>query len=243
MSEVELLDVSHSYGSQHALENISIGFTKEKVTAVIGRSGSGKSTLLKSINGLVKPLSGQVRVAGRPLNYNDISSQRRQIGYIVQGNGLFPHLTVQENISMPAIIDGQKDRHKIAERTSQLLQLAGLPEDYAVKYPSELSGGEQQRVALCRALYLNPPVLLMDEPFGSLDPVTRRGIHDKVMELRKMSQLTMIIVTHDVAEASRLADDMLVLDHGKIQQFDSRDRVLQSPANSIVAELLQASLN
>jgi osmoprotectant transport system ATP-binding protein len=243
MSEVELLDVSHSYGGQPALDNISIGFRKDKITMIVGRSGSGKSTLLKSINGIVKPLSGQVRIAGQPLDYANIAPQRRQIGYVVQGNGLFPHLTVTENISMPALIGGEKDRKKILDRTTELLRLAGLPEIYALKYPSELSGGEQQRVALCRALFLNPPVLLMDEPFGALDPVTRRGINDKILELRKMSQLTMIIVTHDVTEASRLADDMLVLDQGKIQQFDSKDRVIHSPANAIVAELLQASLN
>lgn len=243
MSEVELLDVCHAYGGQPALDNISIGFKKDKITAVIGRSGSGKSTLLKSINGLIKPLSGQIRIAGQPLDYTNISSQRRQIGYVVQGNGLFPHLTVSENISMPAVIAGMKDPKNVVDRVSGLLQLTGLREAYKSKYPSELSGGEQQRVALCRALFLNPPVLLMDEPFGALDPVTRRGINDKILELRKMSQLTMIIVTHDVAEASRLADDMLVLDKGRIQQFDSKDRVLQSPANSKVTELLQASFN
>lgn len=243
MSEVELLDVSHYYGGQPALDNISIGFRKEKVTTIIGRSGSGKSTLLKSINGLIRPASGEVRIAGRPLNYNNISDQRRQIGYVVQGNGLFPHLTAAGNISLPAIIAGQTDRKAILQRTAELLQLAGLPENYSLKYPSELSGGEQQRVALCRALFLNPPVLLMDEPFGALDPITRRGINEKILELRNMSQLTMIIVTHDVAEASRLADDILVLDKGKVQQFDSKDRVIQSPANSAVRDLIQASLN
>lgn len=243
MSEVELLDVSHSYGGEPALDNISIGFRKEKITVVIGRSGSGKSTLLKAINGLVKPVSGQVRIAGQPLDYVNIASQRRQIGYVVQGNGLFPHLTVSDNISMPAIIGGHTDRKVILDRTTELLRLAGLPESYVSKYPSELSGGEQQRVALCRALFLKPPVLLMDEPFGALDPVTRRGINNKILELRTMSQLTMIIVTHDVAEAGRLADDLLVLDKGKIQQFDSREMVISSPANSIVAELLEASLN
>lgn len=243
MSEVELLDVTHSFSSHLALNNVSIGFGKEKITAVIGRSGSGKSTLLKVINGLIKPSTGEVRVSGQPLNYFNISPQRRQIGYVVQGNGLFPHLTVAQNISLPATISGQTDRTATLNRTTGLLELAGLPENYSLKYPSELSGGEQQRVALCRALFLNPPVLLMDEPFGALDPVTRRGINDKILQLHRMSRLTMIIVTHDVAEASRLADDMLVLDKGKVQQFDSKERVIGSPANSAVRELIQASLN
>ncbi|HZY82217.1 MAG TPA: ATP-binding cassette domain-containing protein [Cyclobacteriaceae bacterium] len=227
MYEVELVNISHSYGNHAALRDISVGFQKEKTTVILGRSGSGKSTLLKTINGLIKPRSGKV-----------IAPDRKQIGYVVQGNGLFPHLTVSKNISMPATIAGEKDRSKISARTNELLQLTGLPHTYIDKYPSELSGGEQQRVALCRALYSNPPVLLMDEPFGALDPITRRGINEKIMELRKMSGITMIIVTHDVAEAKRLADDLLVLDNGIVQQFDNKEKVFQTPANKVVAELL-----
>jgi osmoprotectant transport system ATP-binding protein len=226
MYEVELKNISRSYGNHRALNDISVAFRAEKTTVILGRSGSGKSTLLKTINGLVKPDSGTV-----------IAPQRRQIGYVVQGNGLFPHLTVSKNISMPAIIAGDTDEQKISQRTAELLDLTDLPQSYSHKYPSELSGGEQQRVALCRALYLNPPVLLMDEPFGALDPVTRRGINNKIIELHQKSRITMIIVTHDVAEAARLADDLLVLDRGEVQQFDSKENVVQSPANAAVAEL------
>lgn len=238
MKAVELVDVEHQYGDQSALSSVSVTFTKEKITAVIGRSGSGKSTLLKSINGLVKPSRGKILIDGTPIDYENILPMRRRIGYVVQGNALFPHMTVADNISIPAKVAGLEE----SSRTRELLDMTGLPYSYAVKYPAELSGGEQQRVALCRALYLNPPILLMDEPFGSLDPVTRRALNAKIIELRKTSQLTMIIVTHDVAEANRIADDMLVLDNGQVQQFGSRSEVIQSPANSIVSELIQASL-
>jgi osmoprotectant transport system ATP-binding protein len=243
MNEVELIGVSNRYGDYRALDNVSIGFRKGKITVVIGRSGSGKSTLLKSINGLVRPSQGKIFIAGQPLDYDNISPQRRQIGYVVQGNGLFPHLTVEENITLPSLVAGQKTRRELVGGASDLLHLTRLPETYANRYPSELSGGEQQRVALCRALFLNPPVLLMDEPFGALDQITRRDINNSILELQKLSNLTIIIVTHDVAEAARLADDLVVLERGKVQQFDSREKVMQAPANAMVRDLIQASLN
>lgn len=204
MNEVELIGVSKSYGDHFALQDVSVAFPFQKTTAIIGRSGSGKSTLLKTVNGLVRPSSGKVTAPGR-----------RQIGYVVQGNGLFPHLTVAENISLPGKIAGEEH----PSRVNELLDLTGLTTSYVNKYPSELSGGEQQRVALCRALFLNPPVLLLDEPFGSLDTYTRRDLHMKIIELRTTFKLTMIIVTHDIPEAIALADDILVLEHGRVQQF------------------------
>jgi osmoprotectant transport system ATP-binding protein len=234
MTEVELRGISKQYGDHLALSDVSVAFRKEKITAIVGRSGSGKSTLLKSINGLVRPTSGTILVSSQALDYENINTQRRKIGYVVQGNGLFPHLSVSENISIPGKISGKED----PSRVNELLQFVDLPSAYASKYPSELSGGEQQRVALCRAMYLNPPVLLMDEPFGSLDTLTRRELHRKILELRKTFQLTMIIVTHDVAEATRLADDLLVMEKGQVQQFGSCEDVMKSPATSFVKELL-----
>lgn len=202
MNEVELIGVSKNYGSHSALDHVSVGFQKEKITAIIGRSGSGKSTLLKCINGIIKPSSGQVLISVKT-------------GYVIQGSGLFPHMTVEENISLPGKIAGQNGN------VSELLDFAALPLEYKSKYPWQLSGGEQQRVALCRALFLNPPVVLMDEPFGSLDTYTRRELQQKIIELRNRFKLTMIIVTHDIPEALRLADDILVLESGRVQQFGS----------------------
>ena len=237
MNQVELVGVTKIYGDQRALDDVSVGFAKEKITVIVGRSGSGKSTVLKTINGLVRPSSGIVLLSGQPLHYDHLNSERQRIGYVVQGNGLFPHLTVNDNISIPGRISGTID----PARVNELLRFTDLPENYANKYPHELSGGEQQRVALCRALYLNPPVLLMDEPFGSLDPLTRRDLHRKILELRTTFKLTMIIVTHDVSEAMRLADNLLVLDGGRVQQSGSREQVMKAPANQFIEELLQAS--
>jgi len=232
MTEVEVIGLSNYYGDLLALDNVSVAFGKEKITAIIGRSGSGKSTLLKSINGLIQPSSGKVVVAGHSLDYNNINPHRHRIGYVVQGNGLFPHLTVAENISLPGKISHLQSSHGLHR-----LRVA------ADKYPLQLSGGEQQRVAICRALYLNPPVLLMDEPFASLDTLTRRDLHQKMLELRRTYKLTMIIVTHDVSEATRLADDLLVLERGRVQQFGSREEVISKPANPFVKDLLEAHLN
>lgn len=223
MSEVELIGVSIKYGNHSAIDGISAVFRKEKITVIVGRSGSGKSTLLKSINGLVLPSSGKVLVSGQPLAYDNILPQRHRIGYVVQGNGLFPHLTVEENISLPGKITNQTGS------VPELLSFAGLSLAYSKKYPRELSGGEQQRVALCRALFLRPPLLLMDEPFGSLDTYTRRDLQKKILELREAFKLTMVIVTHDIPEATRLADDILLLEHGRVEQF--------GPANVLANDL------
>jgi osmoprotectant transport system ATP-binding protein len=214
MTEVELVGITKRYGDHLALHDVSVSFRKEKITAIVGRSGSGKSTLLKSINGLTLPSSGQVLISGQPLDYNSINTQRHKIGYVVQGNGLFPHITVSQNISLPGKITSKEDPSRVGE----LLKFVDLPVAYSTKYPNELSGGEQQRVAIARALYLNPPILLMDEPFGSLDTLTRRELYEKILELQKTFRLTMIIVTHDPDEASRLADDTLVIDKGRVQR-------------------------
>jgi osmoprotectant transport system ATP-binding protein len=204
VEEVELAGVSKNYGAHRALDDVSVTFRKGNITAIVGRSGSGKSTLLKTINGLVKPTAGRVTVSGK------------SSGYVVQGNGLFPHLTIRQNISLPGKIAGKKED---PARVDELLTFTDLPLSYLDKYPSELSGGEQQRVALCRALYLNPPLLLLDEPFGSLDTYTRRDLQEKLLDIRKVFNLTVVLVTHDIAEAIRLSDDILVLDHGRVQQF------------------------
>lgn len=213
MIEVDLIGISKKYGDQLALDNVSVAFRRDNITAIVGRSGSGKSTLLKCINGLVLPTSGKVVV------------NRGPIGYVIQGSGLFPHLTVSENISIT--------RKEDASRIPSILESVGLHTQFSGKYPFELSGGEQQRVAICRALYMNAPILLMDEPFGSLDTMTRRELHTQILNLN----LTIIFVTHDVDEAIKLADDILVLERGQVQQFGSKDEILHTPANSFVRDL------
>jgi osmoprotectant transport system ATP-binding protein len=238
MNPVQLINVSHHYENTVVLENISASFEQYKITGIIGRSGSGKSTLLKVINALIKPDQGNVLFYDKLVNYNEPYAMRQQIGYVVQGVGLFPHLTVEENILLSARI---QNRHPKPDRIDILMQMVSLPMSYKKKYPSELSGGEQQRVGICRALFNNPPVLLMDEPFGSLDSITRFEIQQEVLQLQHIEPRTILFVTHDIREASRMTDHLLVLDRGRVQQFDKKETVLASPLNERVRKLIDVS--
>lgn len=240
MKIAELVNVSHSYDGHEAIKNISLGVEEKKTTAIIGKSGSGKSTLLQFFNGLIQPSSGQVYVFGEALNYAQINSLRLRTGYMVQGTGLFPHLTIEENISIAGKI--VKSSANTAARVDELMRLVGLPELYKKKYPHELSGGEQQRVGICRALFLSPPILLMDEPLGALDSITRQEIQAEIMKLQELEPRTILLVTHDMREAKKLADYMLIVDKGEIQQYDVKEKVLQNPANAVVEKLIEAAL-
>jgi osmoprotectant transport system ATP-binding protein len=234
----QLLSVSHSYSGQPAIKDISLGFEEKKITAIIGRSGSGKSTLLQFINGLIKPSAGSISVFGKGLNYQEISATRLRMGYMVQGTGLFPHLTIFKNISIAAKISGYP--LNVNQRVRELMALVGLPESFQRKYPFELSGGEQQRVGICRALFLNPAILLMDEALGALDPITRQEIQSEILKLQQLEPRTILLVTHDMREAKILADYILVIDKGEVQQYDTKEIVLQRPSNAIVEKLIEA---
>ena len=236
---LRLVGVSHQFGGKTAVHELSVSFPSLLVTAIVGRSGSGKSTLLKMSNGLITPTQGRVEVFNELLTVESAQRIRLKTGYMVQGNGLFPHLTITQNISIQARL--VKPDFLIAARVTELMELVGLPISYAQKFPHQLSGGEQQRVSLCRALFLNPSLLLMDEPFGALDPVTRSEIHLELLQLLKMEPRTVLLVTHDMLEARRLADYILILDEGRVQQFDTTEKVFQSPANKIVERILTVS--
>lgn len=238
MKTIEFVNVSYTYGTQLALSPLSITFEEGKITAIIGRSGSGKSTVMRLINGLLKPLTGEVLAFGKPLDYNNIFPVRLKMGYMVQGTGLFPHLTVEQNIAVGGRIAKMSVR---SSRVDELMNLVSLPPTYKAKYPHELSGGEQQRVGLCRALYLDPPILLMDEPLGSLDPVTRHEIQKQLKQLQELSPRTIVFVTHDMREAHRLGQRLLVLDKGAVQQYDNAKTVLDQPANAAVLSLIESS--
>ena len=240
MKIAELFQVGHSYQKQAVLNNISVGFAEKKTTAIIGKSGSGKSTLLKTLNGLVRPTSGQVTVFGKIFDYEQPNAIRLRMGYMVQGNGLFPHRTIAENISIAGRITSTKINSQA--RINELMELVNLPESFKKKYSHELSGGEQQRVGICRALFLNPPILLMDEPLGALDAITRQEIQHEILKLQQVEPRTILLVTHDMREAKKLADYILVLDMGEIQQFDTTEKVLSQPANQAVKDLINASL-
>jgi osmoprotectant transport system ATP-binding protein len=242
MSLVNFNNVSHKYNGRTALENLVFTVDDNKITAIIGRSGSGKSTLLQIINGLVKPTSGDVNVFGEPIDYSKINQIRLKIGYSVQGTGLFPHMTVYSNISLLGRITKQL-KHTTEGRVDLLMSLVNLPPDFKTKYPYQLSGGEQQRVGICRAMLLNPPVFLLDEAFGALDPATKNEIHSELLTLQKVEPRTIILVTHDLPEAVKLADNIMILEKGVIQQYGTKNEILNSPANDFVKDFINLQIS
>jgi osmoprotectant transport system ATP-binding protein len=241
MPHIVLENVSKSYGNEEALSSVHIEFADGVTTAVVGPSGSGKSTLLQIINGLVRPSAGTVQVFDKPIDYGELPALRRQMGYAVQGTGLFPHLTAERNITLLARLVGwTKDRSRA--RALELMNLVGLPYSYSARYPFELSGGQQQRVGLCRAMMLNPPIFLLDEPFGALDPITRQEIHQEFLRLQASEPRTIVLVTHDLREALRLAQRLTVLDRGRIVQHGPCEEIVKAPATEFVRTFFRTQL-
>ena len=223
---IELDKVGKSFdgGRAFALRDVSLRLAEGSFTALVGQSGSGKTTTLKTINRLVEPDRGEVRIGGRPVGTQSGPQLRRGIGYVFQGIGLFPHLTIGENIAAgPRLAGWARDR--ITARIAELLDLVALPQAVAGRRPSELSGGQQQRVGLARALAAGPKIMLMDEPFGALDPVTRLELGDAYRALHARLGLTTVMVTHDVQEAVLLADRVVVMKDGQVLA-DAAPRVL-----------------
>jgi len=241
MSQITLENISKFYGDQQALLDIELTFTDDVTTAVVGPSGSGKSTLLQMINGLVRPNHGTVVVFGKPIDYQRLPELRLHIGYAVQGTGLFPHLTVEANITLLARLI-KWDAERIKARTEELMELVNLPFSYVQRYPHELSGGEQQRVGLCRAMMLDPQVFLLDEPFGALDPITRNEIQREFLHLQRSEARTIILVTHDLREALKLAQRLVILDQGRLVQHGTCAEILENPANGFIRSFFQSQL-
>jgi osmoprotectant transport system ATP-binding protein len=213
---IAFTDVVASRGARAVLRHVTLAVAAGEVVALVGRSGSGKTTMLRLVNRLLDADSGDVSVAGRSVHAWDPIALRRQTGYVIQDVGLFPHLTVTQNIAVvPRLL--QWDAARIAHRTRELLTVIGLDADqYAARRPDELSGGQRQRVGLARALAADPPVLLMDEPFGALDPITRVELHQQFRMLQQAMPRTVLLVTHDLAEAFALADRVAVLHEGSV---------------------------
>ena len=241
MAQIALDNVSKFYSQDKALQDVSLTFMDDVTTAVVGPSGGGKSTLLQLINGLVRPSQGRVLVFGKLIDYQHLVELRRQIGYAVQGTGLFPHLSVEWNITLLARLAGW-DKDRIQTRAEGLMKLVNLPLAYTCRHPHELSGGQQQRVGLCRAMMLNPRIFLLDEPFGALDPITRNEIHREFLRLQASEARTIVLVTHDLREARKLAQRLVVLDGGRLVQHGTCAEVLQNPANEFVRTYFQSQL-
>ena len=236
---IELAGVSKRYGPTVALDGVSVSVGEGEFVALVGGSGSGKTTLLKTINRLIRPDAGRVRVAGEDVVAVQPHELRRRIGYVFQEVGLFPHLSVAENIAVTPKLLGW-DAARIAERVATLLDLVALPREVAARAPAALSGGQRQRVGVARALAAEPKLMLLDEPFGALDPITRDALGGDYRALHERLGLTTVMVTHDMAEAVLLADRVVVLDKGRILADGAPADLLARAADPAVRALLEA---
>ena len=232
---LEFRDVCKSYERTQAVAGISAAVARREFVALVGASGSGKSTLLKTVNRLVDPSSGTVLIDGDPVESLPLAALRRRIGYVFQSVGLFPHMSVGENIVIGPRISGQK---LTRERIAELLDLVDLERSMATRMPNELSGGQRQRVGVARALANEPQLLLMDEPFGALDPVTRDALGERVRSLHRELNLTTVMVTHDMAEALLLADRVLVMEAGAIVADEAPQSLLHGSGGEIAQSLV-----
>lgn len=231
--------VEKYFGKTKAVDEISFEISEAENVVLLGTSGCGKTTTLRMINRLIEISSGSIYVAGKNIKEVSPEDLRRNIGYVLQHNGLFPHYTIAENIAVvPNLLKWPKN--KIAKRVSELLEQLSLPQEYLSLYPTQLSGGQQQRVGLARALAADPPVLLMDEPFGALDAVTRGNITKEFSQLEVLKKKTIVLVTHDIREAFDMGDKILLMDKGRIVQSGTPTDLLFKPANEFVSGFFEA---
>lgn len=235
---IEFKNVSKKYGNQLIIDDLSLKINKGEIITLIGESGCGKTTTLKMINRLIPYTSGTIIVDGNNIMDVNVVELRRQIGYVIQQTGLFPHMTVRENIELiPKIL--KRDKSEIVKKTLELMELVGLdPDRFLDRYPLELSGGQQQRVGVARAFAIDPDIILMDEPFSALDPITREQLQDELLFLQSTMQKTIVFVTHDMDEAIKLSDKICIMDKGKIKQFDTPEIILRHPIDEFVENFI-----
>ena len=235
---IELHDVTKVYGDgTKAVDGVSFEIPRGEVATLVGPSGCGKTTTMKMINALIEPTEGTITVDGTPTDELDPIELRRNVGYVIQEIGLFSHMTVEENVGIvPDIVGWDDDR--IDERVTELLDLIRLPPDVREKHPTELSGGQKQRVGVARALAAEPEVVLMDEPFGALDPITREELQDEFLRIQEDLDVTIAFVTHDIDEAIKMGDRVAVLDGGRLVQYDRPRELLANPTNEFVESFI-----
>lgn len=235
---IEFVNVSKEFKDKKVLHDISFTINDNELVAIIGASGCGKTTTLKMINRLIVPTKGEILIDGKNIEEIDKTELRRSIGYVIQQMGLFPHMTVKENIELIQKLE-KKDPKEIEANTQKLMEIMDLDgELYLNKYPSDLSGGQQQRVGVARALANNPKVILMDEPFSALDPITRSNLQDELVELHNKMNTTIVFVTHDMDEAIKIADRIIIMKDGDIVQYDTPEEILKHPKNEFVQEFI-----
>ena len=236
---IEIKNIVKTAGEKVILDDISLTIESGSFVVLIGPSGCGKTTTLKLLNKLIEPTSGEIYIDGKPISKEDPIKLRRNIGYVIQNIGLFPHLTIKENIELIPKLKGDKSEEEISETTERLVKMVGLdPDEFLSKYPTELSGGQQQRIGVIRAIATDADIILMDEPFSALDPITRTQLQEWLYELQQELKKTIIFVTHDMDEALKLADKICIMQGGKIQQYDTAENLLKHPANSFVKDFI-----
>lgn len=231
-------NITKKYGSQTILSNINLEIEKGELVVLIGLSGSGKTTLLKMTNRLVKPSSGKIYIDGENILEKDEIALRRNIGYVIQQTGLFPHMTVRQNIELIPRLEKRKPED-IAKKSIALMEMVDLDAgEFLDRYPSQLSGGQMQRIGVARAFALDPDVILMDEPFSALDPLTRMQLQDELVDLQQKVRKTIVFVTHDMDEAVKIADKICLIDKGTIVQYDTVETLLKQPANDFAENFI-----
>ena len=236
---IEIKNIVKTAGEKVILDNISLTIESGSFVVLIGPSGCGKTTTLKLINKLIEPTSGEIYIDGKAISKEDPIKLRRNIGYVIQNIGLFPHLTIKENIELIPKLKGEKTEQEISDNTERLIKMVGLdPDEFLYKYSSELSGGQQQRIGVIRAIATDADIILMDEPFSALDPITRTQLQEWLYELQQELKKTIIFVTHDMDEALKLADKICIMQGGKIQQYDTAENLLKHPVNNFVKDFI-----
>jgi osmoprotectant transport system ATP-binding protein len=242
-ADIELVDVAKRYPGQKtfAVGSLSLHMPAGQIVMFVGPSGCGKTTSLKMINRLIEPTSGTIRIGGEDIRAKDVDQLRRTIGYVIQGGSLFPHMTVADNIALVPRLLGW-DKTRVTDRVDEMLELVGMDADrFRGRYPRELSGGQQQRIGVARGLAADPPVILMDEPFGAVDPITRQRLQDELLRIQEEVRKTIVCVTHDIDEAVKLGDRILILQQGaEVAQYDTPEAILAAPANRFVEDFVGA---
>lgn len=239
MTAVELKHIKKSYDQNPVLTDFDLTVPKGAFVTMIGSSGCGKTTVLKMINGLIEPDEGEILLGGESIRGKDMTKLRRNIGYAIQGSVLFPHMTVEDNISYVPNLLNKRDRQRTKQAVKKWMDIVGLSPELKERYPDELSGGQQQRVGIARALAASPELLLMDEPFGAVDEITRGQLQDELRRIYEKTGITVLFVTHDISEALKLGTKVLVMDQGKIVQYDTPQKILAHPASPFVERLIE----
>lgn len=238
-AKIKFRNVNKSFGDKEIIKDLSFNIEEGQFITILGSSGSGKTTTLKMVNRLIEPNSGQIEINDKEIKEYDLIELRRQIGYVVQQIGLFPHITIEKNIAtVPELLGWEPE--KIKERVTELMALIQLPySEYAHRYPKQLSGGQQQRIGVARALAANPQIMLLDEPFGSVDAITRKELQSQIKAIHaELDSKTFLFVTHDINEAFLLGDQVMIMDKGRIEQYDTPQNIIKNPKGAFVNSLL-----